>query len=378
MKQPDLERKATQNTLLKQSIFQTNANGNVQLTQRPSTFNVTPSAGTTKRVSNEQLYSMITNMQNQMNVQNVKIDEIGHNVLKVGGEVMETKTIVQHRVKDMVGQMLRNEAKDTFRPQPQSKRQQTLNGTPKGEFGSTSVYRQKYSTVVKSQLLVTPQPENGQQRKRQKTISLIDNETGTTIETATLPSPQQGTKDVELGKPVDRPKTVRNSALRHFNALSEAFCVSNLHPETTTEEIEYYIIEHTQVKDKSKFKVTKMVKKDADLSQLTFVTFKIAIVPELYNILYDRSNWPKNKTVREFRKMLPPKSTLNDFVHKKTPTANASAASENDIVEENAYSMEILDELNRNVPAGSSSSVSGSNNNNNETMSSGSTVNSKN
>lgn len=329
---PDRKRKIPPNNPLRQSILTSNANGTVGVAQQQQSQQTNTGTGS-KKPTNEQIFALLTTISGKMDVQTNKIDEIGHNLSDVEKVVVETNgksdgliKLVQSRTNFTNQNIIRNLAKDAFRPQP-TKQQQTPNGTTNAELGSTSVYRQKYSTVVKSQLLVTPRPENGQQRKRQKTISLIDNETGTTIETATLPSPQQGTKDIELGKPVERPKTERKTASHNLNTLSEAFCVSNFHPETTTEEIENYIIEHTQVKDKSKFKVTKMVKRDADLTQLTYVTFKIDIAPQFYSILYDCNNWPKNKTVREFRKMLPPKPKINDFISQQTPTMNVTASS---------------------------------------------------
>lgn len=59
------------------------------------------------------------------------------------------------------------------------------------------------------------------------------------------------------------------------------------------------------------------MKKDADIEKLSFVSFKIDVAPEVFDILMDPENWPRNKQIREFVKLTPPKPSLNDFLPPK-------------------------------------------------------------
>lgn len=306
-----------------------------------------------------------------MDAQTSKIDEIGHNLSDVEKVVVETNDksdglikLVQSRTNFTTSNMMRNFAKERFRPQQQSTQHkptpiQTPESTPK-----TSVQRPKYSTIVRSNLAVTPRSENPTERKRDKTISLVDNVTGLAVTSVKVPTPKSGTKDIEIGRPVvTRTFVERKTASRKPSELPMTLCASNFHPETTTEELENYIIEHTEVKDKTKFKCSKLVKKDADLTQLTFVSFKIDVSPEAYEILKQKENWPKNKTIREFSKLSPPKISLSNFM----PPNNSKANTTSDIEENNEYQMQITSEiLNQNT---SNNGDGGSSNNSSASLS---------
>ena len=356
---PERKRKnGNANSILKQSTFTANGKGNVTLTHQQPPNAAAATTSTSKKVSNEQLHAFLSSISDKMDHQTRLLNEMGQNVCKVGNDVIATKNkstdvfnMVQSRFVKRDEQDMRDLAKQMFRPSKQITSQ-----TPTG----TCVY----STVVQSKLAVTPRPEHPAQRKRKKTISLVNNATGETVKTSKLPSPEQGKKDVVLGRPIVERQ--RKTAPQKSNALSKAICVSKFHPETEPEEIENYIIAHTDVKDKTKFKVTKMVKKDADLSQLTFVTFKIDMVPEIYVTLRNADSWPMSNTVRDFEKMLPPKQTLNDFMPTNNATPSAAVVVDSATEQDNAYSAEIMNErMNQNMVAGSSGSDSGSNNNNN-------------
>lgn len=106
---------------------------------------------------------------------------------------------------------------------------------------------------------VTPRSATPQQRKRETHISLIDNASATTVNAMKLLTPKQGKKNVQIGKPVvERLKTMK--PVNQANPLSKSIWISRFHPETTPKEIENYITEHTEVKDKTKFKCLKLVK----------------------------------------------------------------------------------------------------------------------
>lgn len=109
------------------------------------------------------------------------------------------------------------------------------------------------------------------------------------------PPPKTGTKTTITGlsvvaksKPIEKPK------------FTKAVWVSRFDPSTTCDEITNYIMENTKIDDKTKFNVHKLVKKDQDLSQLKFVSFKLEVNNDLFDTLKDENLWPEDVWVREF------------------------------------------------------------------------------
>lgn len=90
---------------------------------------------------------------------------------------------------------------------------------------------------------------------------------------------------------------------------TKAVWISRLEPETTDSDIATYITENTLIKEKSKFDVHKLVKKGQDLSTLKFVSFKIAMNQDEFDVLMDPDVWPENVMVREFLQ----NATLGDY-----------------------------------------------------------------
>lgn len=84
--------------------------------------------------------------------------------------------------------------------------------------------------------------------------------------------------------------------------FSKAVWVSRFNPSTTCDEISNYIMETAQIDDKAKFNVHKLVKKDQNLSLLKFVSFKIEVNDDIFELLKDESLWPENVWVREFQR----------------------------------------------------------------------------
>lgn len=170
-----------------------------------------------------------------------------------------------------------------------------------------------------------------------------------------FPSPKQGTKEVQIGQPV----VERERIPRSVNPLSKSIWISRFHPETKPEEIENYIVNHTDAKDKTKFKCTMLVKKDADISKMSFVSYKIDTTPEVYDILIDPENWPNNKHIREFVKIAPTKLKMSDFAPPNKTSSNVIEP--NEIEKNNAYMIEIANELGI-IGNGHSSSINGNGN----------------
>lgn len=324
------KRKQAGQTLLKQSLL--TSTGSV-MSQSNAPINERNDKA--KKTTNEQLYALLTTMAKKLDKQTCKIDEISTNVGAVGIGIMETQkksddvyNIVYSRLMLREQQDLRDLAKEVFNSK-QNETAETFGenkervypqlNTPKNKTTKTNTPKQKlYSTVLQSKLPVTPQTDTPSQRKREKHILLIDNSSSTTVESVKIPTPKQGKKNVQIGRPVEE----RQSVSRKVNPLSESIWISKFHPETTPEELENYIIEHTGVNDKSKFKCVKLVKKDSDITKLSYVSFKIDATPEVYDILNDPENWPSDKQIRPFVKITPPKRTLNDFVPQKSNPTN--------------------------------------------------------
>lgn len=59
-------------------------------------------------------------------------------------------------------------------------------------------------------------------------------------------------------------------------------------------------------------------KKGVDVKQLSFVSFKIDTTPTDFEILIDPACWPKDKQIREFVNIAPPKQTFGRFLPQLT------------------------------------------------------------
>lgn len=139
-----------------------------------------------------------------------------------------------------------------------------------------------------------------------------------------FPSPKicTGTKVSSL---IVVPKKVREMK----PTFDRALCLSGLDPMTPVEEIVNHICDNTPVTDKSKFKVYKLVKKDRDLSTLSFVSFKIEVNQPEFDELFDPSLWPTGSSIRKFLV----NQTMGDFFPELPTKASTSASM--DITEEN-------------------------------------------
>lgn len=198
----------------------------------------------------------------------------------------------------------------TFQP-----RWNSVNKDYEKEFPQYSTVLAKRTPVV---ALTTPTTNK---RKREHELSLIDNKTSKTVAKVTLPEPKSGKKMETIGKPVLQKVPNR----RTENPLSKSIWISGVHPETENDVIEDYIVRNTIITDKTKFKCTKLIKKDQDLSKMSFISFKIDVSPDDFNVLMNEEIWPSNVKIREFIKMQPPKRNLDQFLPTQ-PNANSPAS----------------------------------------------------
>lgn len=133
-----------------------------------------------------------------------------------------------------------------------------------------------------------------------------------------LPPPKVGTRNARIGPPVEI-KSKDNNQPKFPNSV----WISQLHPSVTVDEISKFIIEETAVKSKDKFECFKLVKKDADITKLKFVSFKVNIDDEHFEHMMDPATWPQGVTVREFIQK-PTPVTLGRFFP-ETPNRNKLA-----------------------------------------------------
>lgn len=195
--------------------------------------------------------------------------------------------------------------------------QQTIqNRTPK---------RPLYSTVLQHTTPVTPNPtaSNGSiKRKRNTEIIMVDNTSAEMVKKAKIPTPKQGTKDIQIGKPIE----TRSIELKAPNPLSKSVWVSGFHPETTQEELEDYIVNNTPLNEKTKFKCFRLTRKDQDITKMSFISFKIDVAQADYDNMISPDMWPQRIKVREFIRMAPPKVTFGQHLPSlnKSPTERSS------------------------------------------------------
>lgn len=344
--------------LLRQAVL-SGTSGNIVLSQQqhPSPNNT---GNAPKKATNEQLFALISSISKKMDKHNeeiaARLDEIGPDTLetKNGMKMIFQRLNSTHRMASV--QNARDLAKEIFKPPNNINGNSTahVNQTPKGRL---------YSTVLKRSTPVTSQPsaaslEMSGKRRRTAEIVMIDNSSAQTVKKAIVPSPKGGTKNIQIGKPLE----VQKIEPKKVNQLSKSIWLSGFHPETTNEEIGDYIIKNTTITDTTKFKCSKLVKKDQDITKMSFISFKIDVSSDDFDTLLNPTNWPQHVKVREFIRMIPPKSTFGQYIppssRPSTPerqpkmmrtdnrNAHQMGTNPSDIEDHNAYVKEVASELN--------------------------------
>lgn len=153
---------------------------------------------------------------------------------------------------------------------------------------------------------------SGAKRKRSNDVDTVE------VRKFDAPKPKVGTKksntNLSIVKPVEKPKPTEKKS------FSRAIWISRFKPTTEQSEIVDYILAEIPVNDKEKFNVHKLVKKGADLTTMKFISFKIEVNDEEYNILNDTDMWPENVMVRPFIE----NQTLGNFL----PSLNRKSETE--------------------------------------------------
>lgn len=107
-----------------------------------------------------------------------------------------------------------------------------------------------------------------------------------------------GTKDVShhgLGGPVEV-NTVQSNRIR----LTSSIYISRLQTNVTNANITSFIKDNIpSFKDEDMY-LRLLVKKDQDINELSFVSYRLSYTPQLYKQLIDPSFWPSHVKIGEF------------------------------------------------------------------------------
>lgn len=109
-----------------------------------------------------------------------------------------------------------------------------------------------------------------------------------------------------LGAPVvftERRRRQNSSSVSSVPAkpkLTKSVYISRLQPSVTVDGLKLYL--HTQIKDldESQMSIRMLVKKDQELSELSFISFSISCTENLFSQLNSPSFWPSHIKMREF------------------------------------------------------------------------------
>lgn len=322
--------------MLRQSTLSSTPNGSVKLTQPQTAKPNMSDKKMNDKPTNEQIHALLLKISEKLDGHTEKMNKIDTNVEKFGYQI-ERRPIAHDLVRPW------------SKPNNRADTTQTPNGTryprtyPNPIMQNPNTPKPKsYSTVLQTKTPVLPRSDMPTQRKKEQHITLIDNSTATTVKSIKIPTPKQGKKDLQIGLPLNISE--RRIVPRNVNPLTKSIWISPFHPTTTPEQLESHIIEHTEIKDKSKFKCTKLVKKEQDVTKMSFVSFKIDVIPEAYDIVFNEEIWPKRTEMREFVKMAPPKQTLGDFVPSNSKSLSDINADELDELKEQ-YGNEMVKEI---------------------------------
>lgn len=73
-----------------------------------------------------------------------------------------------------------------------------------------------------------------------------------------------------------------------------------MHRDTTVEELTSYINDSLGITVNDQYQIRKLVKKDRDLSEYSFISFRVTCPANMLNTLLDPKHWPSYSKIREF------------------------------------------------------------------------------
>lgn len=146
-----------------------------------------------------------------------------------------------------------------------------------------------------------------------------------------LPKPVSGTRDINIGpKPVTKEKSNASTTQNTKPKFEKSMWVSGLAPATSNEEMIDFVLKSSGINDQNQFNCHKLVKKDADIDQLSYISFKIDVNEQLFEQLMNPDIWPNYVRIREFIQAKP--VILGEFLDaaKATPSKQQRIDSKND------------------------------------------------
>lgn len=159
--------------------------------------------------------------------------------------------------------------------------------------------RPLYSSVLRSKRKIVFATPASIKRKRtdENGNGQTSDDRGTTEQLKTaVPKPMLGRSAAVIGQ---KPKAME----RRLNGFEKSLRVGGLDPSVTVDVLCDYIVKNTSLTDKSKFRCTMLVKRGQNLSELSYVSAKVDVSPEDYDLLTNMDLWPNYVTVREFVRM---------------------------------------------------------------------------
>ena len=126
-----------------------------------------------------------------------------------------------------------------------------------------------------------------------------------------------GTAEKVIGKQLS-PIKPRQKMIR--KVPEKAIWIGRLHRDTTEDDISTYIKNEWNIMNVDQLEIRKLVKKDRDLSEYTFVSFKVGCSAELFNTLMDVTKWPSNCQIREFK--IEPMQSLGVIINNENTSKN--------------------------------------------------------
>lgn len=128
-----------------------------------------------------------------------------------------------------------------------------------------------------------------------------------------LPKPVHGTRDINIGPPPAAKPSAAPKPKNDKPKFEKSVWISKLDPSVSVDMMNEFILANTELTEKTQFNVHKLVKKDADISELSNVSFKIDVNEQHFDMLLNPEMWPMYVAVREFIQVKPVQ--LGAFIH---------------------------------------------------------------
>lgn len=148
-------------------------------------------------------------------------------------------------------------------------------------------------------------------------------------------------------------RKTNNGPTENVNANTKTIFVSRLSPETTVDDILKFLVESKVISNPTEVKCFRLVPKDKDVSELSFVSFKLTVPTELYDTVMNSNLWPGRVALREFIENPPRQRNIATLQLRNDTSAIAAQQTVPSITAQSSTTLATL-EIQQQVPAGSS------------------------